>query len=93
MANGETKTCPHNSDFPLEVVYAEGSNWEDGTLVVCGGYKGGYISTSQCYTLKNGKWQLNNGNNLQTARNSHGASVTANAIWFTGGDDGTVVFF
>jgi len=83
--NGETKTCPQSYDYPLEVSNAGGSIWDDGTIVICGGFDGSSVE-SKCYTMKNGEWQLNS-ENLITVRSSSGVSNIGNTTWVTGGYD------
>ena len=36
--NGETKTCPQSSDYPIEQDKSAGSYLSDDTIVICGGY-------------------------------------------------------
>ena len=82
MEDFKTEVCNQMQQYPLEVESAAGSTWKDGKLSICGGVDGS--RKSQCYTLNNGVWQLNI-ENLQTARNGHGASNIGDAIWITGG--------
>ena len=64
-----------------------GSSWPDNTITVCGGnWVDDFFDEtilSECFTLTNGQWE--SFGQLKTARQSHGASMIRNAIWFTGG--------
>ena len=86
--NFQTEVCNQMQQYPLEVYDASGSTWKDGKLFICGGEDSS--KKSQCYTLDNGVWQLNI-ENLQTARNAHGASNIGDVIWITGGVNNAIL--
>jgi len=83
--NGDVKTCPQSSNYPLKVRDAAGgySN-NEGSVSICGGLDGSY--RSECYTLEKSKWEP--AGNLKNARNSHGASYITTGLWMTGGWNG-----
>ena len=81
MANGDVKTCPHSSDYPIEVDDAAGSYANNG-LQLCGGWDGS-SSRDKCYKWQNGTWTETQ--TLKQARHLHGASTIGNILWITGG--------
>ena len=52
--------------------------------MICGGVDNSSNRRSDCYTLKNGKWQQNS-QNLQTERSNHALSNIGGWMWITGG--------
>ena len=83
--NGDVKTCPQSSNYPLEVRLAAGgySN-NEGSLSICGGWDGS--RRSECYTLESSKWE--HAGSLVNARSHHGASHITTGLWITGGWNG-----
>ena len=65
-SNGDVRTCPQSSNYPLEVSSAAGGySINARSVTICGGY-GVSSRRSDCYTLEDGKWEL--AGNLVNAR-------------------------
>ena len=59
-SNGDVKTCPQSSNYPLEALEVRGAaggySNNAHSVSICGGIYGASSARSECYTLENGKW-------------------------------------
>ena len=74
--SGATRVCPQTLNYPLQVAYAAGSSLPDNTISICGGYISRLGYSSECYTLKDSKWEK--GGNLLTTEIYHASSTIGN---------------
>ena len=83
--NGEVKTCPQSSNYPLDVGFAAGGYSNNASSVtICGGWD--RSRRSECYTLEKSRWKP--AGILENARYDHGASYITTGLWMTGGYNG-----